>query len=120
MDVITWTPERVERLTQLFEEGLPTAEIGRRLGLAPRGGTPVAPPQRNFFEFNGPSCLWPHGHPDDADFHFCGARPLPGKPYCPEHAAIAYVRPKEPKEEKAKAALLPAANPGWSNITRGA
>ena len=134
MDVITWTPERVERLTQLFEEGLPTAEIGRRLGLtknavigklhrialAPRGGTPVAPPQRNFFEFNGPSCLWPHGHPDDADFHFCGARPLPGKPYCPEHAAIAYVRPKEPKGEKAKAALLPAANPGWSNITRGA
>jgi len=33
MDIITWTPERVERLTQLFEEGLPTAEIGRRLGL---------------------------------------------------------------------------------------
>ena len=29
MDLITWTPERVERLTQLFEEGLPTAEIGR-------------------------------------------------------------------------------------------
>jgi GcrA cell cycle regulator len=118
MDLITWTPERVERLTQLFEEGLPTSEIGRRLGLtknavigklhrialAPRGGTPVTPPQRNFFEFNGPCCLWPHGHPDDADFHFCGARPLPGKPYCAEHAAIAYVRPKELKEEKAKAA----------------
>ena len=33
MDVVTWTPERVEQLTQLFEEGLPTAEIGRRLGL---------------------------------------------------------------------------------------
>src|SRR5215831_16760462 len=55
MDVVTWTPERVERLTQLFEEGLPTAEIGRRLGLtknavigklhrialAPRGGVPI-------------------------------------------------------------------------------
>ena len=118
MDIITWTPERVERLTQLFEEGLPTAEIGRRLGLtknavigklhrialAPRGGIPVAEPQRNFFEFKGPSCLWPHGHPDDADFHFCGAQPLPGKPYCAEHAASAYVRPKEQKEEKAKAA----------------
>ena len=118
MDVITWTAERVERLTQLFEEGLPTAEIGRRLGLtknavigklhrialAPRGGVPVTQPQRNFFEFKGPSCLWPHGHPDDADFHFCGARPLPGKPYCAEHAAIAYIRPKEPREEKAKAA----------------
>ena len=118
MEIITWTTERVERLTQLFEEGLPTAEIGRRLGLtknavigklhrialAPRGGPQIAPPQRNFFEFAGPSCLWPHGHPDDADFHFCGARPLPGKPYCAEHAALAYVRPKEPKEEKAQAA----------------
>ena len=30
---ITWTSERVERLNELFEEGLPTAEIGRRLGL---------------------------------------------------------------------------------------
>jgi GcrA cell cycle regulator len=118
MDLITWTPERVERLTQLFEEGLPTAEIGRRLGLtknavigklhrialSPRISTPPPPPQRNFFEFKGPSCLWPHGHPDDSDFHFCGARPLPGKPYCAEHAAIAYVRPKEPREEKARAA----------------
>ena len=118
MDVITWTPERVEQLTQLFEEGLPTAEIGRRLGLtknavigklhrialSPRGGVPIAQPQRNLFEFAGPSCLWPHGHPDDSEFHFCGARPLPGKPYCAEHAAIAYVRPKEPKEEKARAA----------------
>ena len=108
MEIITWTTERVERLTQLFEEGLPTAEIGRRLGLtknavigklhrialAPRGGPQIAPPQRNFFEFAGPSCLWPHGHPDDTDFHF----------YCAEHAALAYVRPKEPKEEKAQAA----------------
>jgi hypothetical protein len=30
MEIITWTPERVERLTQLFEEGLPTiAALGR-------------------------------------------------------------------------------------------
>ncbi len=30
---MTWTPERVELLNQLFEEGLPTSEIGRRMGL---------------------------------------------------------------------------------------
>jgi GcrA cell cycle regulator len=99
MEIITWTPERVDRLTELFEEGLPTAEIGRRLGLTKNAV--IGKLHRNFFEFNGPSCLWPHGHPDDADFHFCGARPLAGKPYCAEHAAVAYVRPKE---EKAKAA----------------
>lgn len=40
----------------------------------------------------GPTCQWPHGDPGTPDFHFCGATPLPGKPYCAEHAAIAYVK----------------------------
>ena len=86
---MTWTPERVEMLNRLFEEGLPTSEIGRRMGLTKntiigrlhRNGMtrretgPKFVPQRNFFEFSGPGCLWPHGHPDDPQFHFCGARP---------------------------------------------
>ena len=119
MDVITWTPERVERLTQLFEEGLPTAEIGRRLGLtknavigklhrialAPRGGLPNAQ-RRNatFSNSRGQAACGLTATRTTRNFHFCGARPLPGKPYCAEHAAVAYVRPKEPKEEKARAA----------------
>ena len=111
---VTWTPERVERLAELFALGLPTAEIGRRLGLTKnavigrlnrnamtRRVAPPKPPRRNVFEFAGPSCLWPHGHPSDANFRFCGARPLPGKPYCPEHAAIAYIRPKDGKSNAA-------------------
>jgi GcrA cell cycle regulator len=111
---ITWTPERVERLNQLFEEGLPTAEIGRRLGLTKnavigrlhrsamtRREPPPKPPRRNVFEFSGPSCMWPYGHPNDMNFRFCGARPVPGKPYCAEHAALAYVRPKEQKPDAA-------------------
>jgi hypothetical protein len=57
-----------------------------------RATGPKFVPQRNFFEFSEPGCLWPHGHPDDSEFHFCGARPLAGKPYCADHAAIAYVR----------------------------
>lgn len=36
-------------------------------------------------------CLWPIGDPGDADFHFCGAETVPGKPYCAEHAARAYI-----------------------------
>ena len=109
---MTWTPERVEMLNHLFEEGLPTSEIGRRMGLTKntiigrlhRNGMsrretgPKFVPQRNFFEFSGPGCLWPHGHPDDPHFHFCGCQPLPGKPYCAAHAAVAYVRPKEEKQ----------------------
>jgi GcrA cell cycle regulator len=38
-----------------------------------------------------PACLWPIGDPGDEDFHFCGAGTVPGKPYCDEHCARAYV-----------------------------
>ena len=38
-----------------------------------------------------PACLWPSGDPGEAEFHFCGAETVPGKPYCPEHCARAYV-----------------------------
>ncbi len=40
------------------------------------------------------SCRWPIGDPKDEDFHFCGKEALPGKPYCLEHAAVAYVSAK--------------------------
>lgn len=40
------------------------------------------------------SCRWPIGDPKDADFHFCGKEAMPDKPYCAEHAAIAYVSAK--------------------------
>jgi hypothetical protein len=30
------------------------------------------------------------GDPKKSGFHFCGARPMPGVPYCGHHAATAY------------------------------
>ncbi len=39
----------------------------------------------------GPGCLWPIGDPGEADFHFCGAEAVAGKPYCSEHCARAYI-----------------------------
>ena len=113
--VETWTQERIAQLTQLWEEGVTTAEIGRRIGvtknavigkvhrigLIPRVVKETPPPRRNVFEFTGPACMWPIGHPTDDDFHFCGGAPLAGKPYCDHHAAVAYIRPKEPKPQAA-------------------
>jgi GcrA cell cycle regulator len=110
--VETWTPDRIEQLTRLWEEGVTTAEIGRRIGvtknavigkvhrigLVPRVIKEVPPPRRNVFDFQGVVCMWPIGHPSDDDFHFCGGRPVAGKPYCAEHAALAYVRPKDKPE----------------------
>jgi GcrA cell cycle regulator len=103
-----WTTELVEQLGKLWHDGLSTAEIGRRLGitknavvgkahrlaLEPRP-SPVKtiPRMRRVVEFAPASCCcWPVGHPGDKSFHFCGAAPVPGKPYCAEHAAIAYIR----------------------------
>lgn len=49
----------------------------------------------------GPSCCWPIGDPGTPGFHFCGATPLPGKPYCEEHAQIAYVRLRDRRDTMA-------------------
>ena len=108
----TWTPERIEALTRLWEEGVTTAEIGRRIGvtknavigkvhrigLTPRVITQKPPPRRNVFDFTGPACMWPIGHPGEDDFHFCGEHPVVGKPYCEHHVELAYIKPKEKPE----------------------
>jgi GcrA cell cycle regulator len=108
----TWTPERIEALTRLWEEGVTTAEIGRRIGvtknavigkvhrigLTPRVITQKPPPRRNVFDFTGPACMWPVGHPGEDDFHFCGEHPMAGKPYCDHHVELAYIKPKDKSE----------------------
>ncbi|HXO02419.1 MAG TPA: GcrA family cell cycle regulator, partial [Stellaceae bacterium] len=33
MDLGTWTPDRIDQLTLLWDEGVTTAEIGRRIGV---------------------------------------------------------------------------------------
>jgi GcrA cell cycle regulator len=47
------------------------------------------------------SCCWPLGEPGKPGFHFCGADPMAGKPYCTEHAAVAYVKPRDRREDAA-------------------
>jgi len=126
MDSI-WTPERVEQLGTLWAEGLSTAEIGRRLGLTKNAVVGKAhrlclPPRPSPVKFRpapepeikptvvidlpraNTGCLWPHGHPGEKNFHFCGGRQLLGKPYCAEHAAIAYVKPKDKEKDRYNAA----------------
>jgi GcrA cell cycle regulator len=104
-----WTPELIQQLSALWKQGLSTAEIGRRLGvtknavvgkahrllLDPRPSPLKRPPAPRVTTAQGPACSWPEGHPGDKTFRFCGKRPLPGKPYCAEHAELAYVKPKE-------------------------
>jgi len=60
---------------------------------------------KNYFKQNRvihtfTSCQWPIGDPQEKDFHFCGTKPLDGKPYCENHCNIAYVDERELRKEK--------------------
>ena len=44
-------------------------------------------------------CRWPIGDPQEADFHFCGAKKITGLPYCECHARRAFNA--SPASEKA-------------------
>lgn len=47
-------------------------------------------------------CRWPIGDTDSDDFHFCGKKVFPGKPYCYEHCKCAYKlnAPKKQQDEE--------------------
>jgi GcrA cell cycle regulator len=46
-------------------------------------------------------CCWPIGEPGKPSFHFCNANSVAGKPYCEEHASVAYVRVRDRREDAA-------------------
>jgi GcrA cell cycle regulator len=47
------------------------------------------------------ACCWPIGEPGTRSFRFCDAVAATGKPYCAEHAALAYVKVRDRREEAA-------------------
>jgi GcrA cell cycle regulator len=47
------------------------------------------------------SCCWPIGEPGTREFRFCGSEADPGRPYCAEHSAIAYVRARDRRSDAA-------------------
>ncbi|MBO1328452.1 GcrA cell cycle regulator [Acetobacter suratthaniensis] len=84
----------------------PAETVERKEKAAPK---PAAKPKPTFRSVSdpepqkrrGPACCWPIGDPGTPGFHFCGATPLPGKPYCEEHAQIAYVRLRDRRDTMA-------------------
>jgi GcrA cell cycle regulator len=47
------------------------------------------------------TCCWPIGEPGTKSFRFCDADSMAGKPYCTEHAALAYVKVRDRRDEAA-------------------
>jgi GcrA cell cycle regulator len=47
------------------------------------------------------ACCWPIGEPGTKSFRFCDEDAVSGKPYCAEHAQLAYVKVRDRREEAA-------------------
>ena len=47
------------------------------------------------------ACCWPIGEPGTRQFRFCDEPSAPGRPYCQEHVAVAYVKVRDRREEAA-------------------
>ena len=56
---------------------------------------------RHFPRASFRSCCWPIGEPGTRDFRFCAAEADPGRPYCADHSAIAYVRARDRRSDAA-------------------
>lgn len=118
-----WTSARIATLIALWNEGLSTSEMGRRLGITknavvgkvhriglPRRNAPARakPPEKpktpvvKLANMKPGMCLWPDGDPDAEGFGFCGEAALRDRPYCAFHCDRAYV--KVVKEGKKAAA----------------
>jgi GcrA cell cycle regulator len=72
---------------------------------APRP-TPVPAPPRMQVVQTRPyarivTCCWPIGEPGTRSFRFCDDPSDPGKPYCGEHAKLAYVKVRDRREDAA-------------------
>ena len=58
---------------------------------------------RAFPRVSTKTCCWPIGEPGTKSFRFCDAEATPGKPYCQEHAALAYVKVRDRRDDSAVA-----------------
>jgi len=71
----------------------------RHRPMPPPPRMPVTPPPRPYGRLV--ACCWPIGEPGTREFHFCDAQSEPGKPYCEEHARLAYVKVRDRREDAA-------------------
>ena len=56
---------------------------------------------RPFPRASARTCCWPLGEPGTPEFRFCSAGAATNKPYCAQHASVAYVRVRDRREDAA-------------------
>ncbi len=86
------------RIRKLANARARLAKASRGVSLPPQ---PLPPPPPvplecrpcTLLELTRDTCRFPIGDPGADGFHFCGAQPRDGLPYCAQHHAIAYQAP---------------------------
>ncbi len=81
--------------------GTPREAAASARRLEKPGSQPASAVVRAFPRASLRSCCWPLGEPGTPEFRFCVAEALGGKPYCQEHAAVAYVKARDRREDAA-------------------
>jgi GcrA cell cycle regulator len=69
--------------------------------VAPPAPRPIMPSGQSQSRRPAPSCCWPIGEPGTKSFRFCDDLSIPGKPYCDQHAKLAYVKIRDRREDAA-------------------
>jgi GcrA cell cycle regulator len=111
-DAVAPRPAPAGRRPTLPPLRMPSAPIPpTSVAVAPAPSVPVAaktplitrpaPAPRPFARPSARTCCWPIGEPGTESFRFCTAEALAAKPYCLEHAQVAYVRVKDKREDAA-------------------
>lgn len=90
-----------EPLPVLTPQPLRRLEPGLTAPAATAAPRPVVASPRPFPRVGAKSCCWPIGEPGTSGFTFCTAEAMLAKPYCAEHAAIAYVKVRDRREDAA-------------------
>ncbi len=100
-------PRRVTgpTLPPLPQREAPVQAVAPRPAPAPRAEAPAARPvpvrPSTYRPQRLVTCCWPIGEPGTKSFRFCDADATTGKPYCSEHASLAYVKVRDRRDEAA-------------------
>jgi GcrA cell cycle regulator len=65
----------------------------------------MSPKRKTLAALEQNDCRWPIGDPKEADFHFCGAAKLGGRPYCDLHWRMAFQPPRS-RESNARLPIV--------------
>ena len=94
-------PRPASAAPAVMAPAVPTPAPAPRSAPAPRAPAAAPPVVRPFQRSGARTCCWPIGEPGTPEFRFCTAEAVQGRPYCSEHASIAYVKARDRREDAA-------------------